>query len=174
MRRTSVSPGAPTSRYSADATAERRRTGVEWLAWWLDNSIPVPGTRFRIGFDAVIGLVPGLGDLVGTVLSSYIIAVAAARGLPASVLVRMAINVAIEGVVGLVPILGDLFDAGWKANQRNIRLMAQFQAAPRAARRQSRGVVAALAVGAIAFVVVLGIGAVAVVRWLVDALGNAG
>ena len=150
------------------------QTGVERLAWWLDNAIRVPGTRFRIGFDALIGLIPGLGDLVGTLLSSYIIAVAASRGLPASVLVRTALNVAIEGVMGLVPVLGDLFDAAWKANQRNVQLMAQFRGAPVAARRQSIAVVAAWAAGALAFVAVLAIGAIAVVRWLVGALGSAG
>ena len=124
-------------------TSERRRTGIDRLAWWLDNAIAVPGTRFRIGFDALIGLIPGIGDLAGTLLSSYIIAVAASRGLPPSALLRMAINVGIEAIVGLVPIFGDLFDAAWKANQRNIRLMQQFDQAPRAARRQSWAVVAA-------------------------------
>jgi hypothetical protein len=85
----------------------------------------------------------------------------------------MAINVGLEAIVGVVPIVGDLFDAAWKANQRNIRLMAQFQSTPLAARRQSRAVVAAWAAAAIAFVVVLAIGAFAIVRWIVEALGNA-
>jgi hypothetical protein len=151
-------------------TTKRHRTGVDRLAWWLDNAIAVPGTRFRIGFDALIGLIPGIGDLVGTLLSSYIIAVAAARGLPASALARMAINVGIEAIVGLVPILGDLFDAGWKANQRNIQLMHQFQETPAAARRQSRAVVAAWSAGAIVFLAVLGIAAFAVIRWIAEAL----
>jgi hypothetical protein len=70
-----------TNRTYTDATPDRARTGVDRLAWWLDNAIAVPGTRFRIGFDALIGLIPGVGDLVGTLLSSYIIAVAASRGL---------------------------------------------------------------------------------------------
>lgn len=151
-----------------------RRTGVERLAWWLDNAIEVPGTRFRIGFDALIGLIPGLGDLVGTLLSSYIIAVAASRGLPASALARMAINVGIEAIVGLLPIAGDLFDAAWKANQRNIRLMQQFEEAPATARRQSRTVVAAWSALAIAFIVVLSIAAFAVIRWVAELLSGGG
>jgi len=159
---------------TAPATAEGRRTGVERLAWWLDNAITVPGTRFRIGFDALIGLIPGVGDLVGTLLSSYIIAVAASQGLPPSALARMAINVGIEAIVGVVPIVGDLFDAAWKANQRNIKLMAQFQRTPDAARRQSRALVAAWAVGVITFIVILGIGAFAIIRWVVDALRSVG
>ena len=148
MRQESIRTVSTTVGDSTEATLEPQRSGVERLAWWLDNAITVPGTRFRIGFDALIGLIPGVGDLVGTLLSSYIIAVAASRGLPTSVLVRMALNVAVEGIIGLVPIFGDLFDAAWKANQRNVRLMAQFRTAPVAARRQSVGVVAAWAVGA--------------------------
>ena len=144
------------------------------MAWWLDNAIAVPGTRFRIGFDALIGLLPGVGDLVGALLSSYIIAVAAARGLPAGALARMAINVGIEAIVGLVPIAGDVFDAAWKANQRNIRLIQQFEESPAAARLQSRAVVAAWSAGAIGLIVVLAIGAIAVLRWVAEALTRPG
>jgi hypothetical protein len=172
MHRTSPARVVATTDGTGTAV-EPQRTGVDRLAWWLDNAITVPGTRFRIGFDALIGLIPGIGDLIGTLLSSYIIAVAASQGLPPSVLARMAINVGLEAIVGVVPIVGDLFDAAWKANQRNIRLMAQFQSTPLAARRQSRAVVAAWAAAAIAFVVVLAIGAFAIVRWIVEALGNA-
>jgi hypothetical protein len=154
------------------ATAEPRRTAVERLAWWLDESIAVPGTRYRIGFDALIGLIPGVGDLVGALFSSYIIAVAASQGLPRSALARMAINVGIEATVGVVPILGDVFDAVWKANRRNIRLMEQFRMAPSAVQRQSRAVVAAWTVGVVAFLVLLGIAVFAVIRWLLAAVGG--
>ena len=165
---------SPTTRTWTAATSQQPRTGVDRLAWWLDNAIAVPGTRFRIGFDALIGLIPGIGDLVGTLLSSYIIAVAASQGLPASALARMAINVGLEAIVGVVPIVGDLFDAMWKANQRNIRLMEQFQKTPVAARRQSRLVVAAWFAGAIMFMLALIIAAISVIRWVVDALASAG
>lgn len=150
-----------------------RRTGIERLAWWLDSAIRVPGTRFRIGFDALVGLIPGIGDFVGTLLSSYIIAVAASRGVPPSALARMAINVGIEAVVGLVPVIGDLFDAGWKANERNVQLLRQFEETPTAARRQSRAVVAAWFAGIIVLLVALGIAALAVLRWIVEAVANA-
>lgn len=140
--------------------------GLARLAWWLDSSIVVPGTRFRIGLDALIGLVPGVGDLVGAALSAYIVAAAARRGTPGSVLLRMALNVGIDAVVGAVPILGDLFDAAWKANQRNVALLRQYAAVPRRAQVQSR-----LVVG-LWFVVLLAIAAVfvalvyAVMRWV--------
>src|SRR5215210_28140 len=101
--------------------AIRRRLGR--IAWLLDSSIPLPGVRFRIGIDAILGLVPGLGDLFGVLLSSYIVREAARLGAPPSVLMHMAWNVAIEGVVVMVPFIGDLFDAAWKANQRNFALL---------------------------------------------------
>lgn len=93
------------------------------LAWLLDSSIRIPGTRWTVGIDALIGLVPGLGDAVGVLLSSYIVYQAARLGATRGVLARMVLNIAIEGLVGAIPILGDLFDAGFKANQRNIRLL---------------------------------------------------
>src|SRR5881227_941271 len=77
----------------------RARERLAHLAWLLDSSIPVPGTRFTIGLDALIGLFPFFGDLVGVLLSSYILSEASRLGAPKSVLMRMAVNVGIEGVV---------------------------------------------------------------------------
>ena len=108
----------PSLNASPEAQARLRR-----LAWLLDSSIRIPGTRWTVGIDALIGLVPGLGDAAGVLLSSYIVYEAARMGAAKGVLARMVLNVAIEGVVGAIPILGDLFDAGFKANQRNIRLL---------------------------------------------------
>jgi hypothetical protein len=149
---------------SDDRTKSARN--LERLAWWLDNAFEVPGTRFRIGFDALIGLVPGVGDLVGAGLSAYIVAAAAKRGLPASVLARMVVNVLIEAVVGAVPIFGDLFDAAWKANQRNVGLVRQYESGPQRTRRQSWIVVGLWAVAAVAVVVVAVAFVLAVLRWI--------
>lgn len=80
---------------------------------------------------------PGLGDLVGVLASSYILGQAARLGVGRGVLLRMAFNVAVEGIVGLIPFAGDVFDAAWKANQRNVRLLEQWHAEPRRARRSS-------------------------------------
>lgn len=99
------------------------RERLRRLAWLLDSSIRVPGTRWTVGIDALIGLVPVLGDAAGVLLSSYIVFEAARLGASKGVLARMALNIAVEGLVGAVPLLGDLFDAGFKANQRNIRLL---------------------------------------------------
>src|SRR6476646_5375706 len=89
------------------------RERLNWLAWLLDSSIPIPGTRLTIGLDALIGLFPVVGDAVGVVLSSYIVREPAALGAPRSILARMAFNVALEGLVGVIPLAGDLFVAAF-------------------------------------------------------------
>ena len=114
------------------------RERLHWVAWLLDSSIPIPGTTFTVGLDAVIGLVPVLGDLIGVLLSTYILGEAARLGAPRSLLMRMSFNVAVEGVVGMIPVLGDAFDAAWKANQKNVRLLDGWLDSPRKARRSSR------------------------------------
>src|SRR5687768_1137442 len=132
------------------------------LGYLLDNSIPIPGTRFRIGLDAIVGLVPGVGDLVGGGFSLYIILQAARMGAPASLLARMGWNLLVEVVVGAVPFLGDLFDAGFKANMRNLALLDQHAQSPVRSRRASRKFVAVLVI-LLALVVV---GAVALAVFL--------
>lgn len=145
-----------------DIESVRRR--IARLAWLLDNSIPLPGTRFRIGLDAIVGLLPGLGDLIGVLLSSYIVREAARIGTPPSVLVRMAFNVAVEGIVGLIPFVGDIFDAAWKANQRNLALLDEHLRDPRASVRSSRVFVALLVAALVAFIAIIAVLAVLTAR----------
>ncbi len=102
--------------------ADRRLQDLEKLSYYMDEAIRIPGIGYRVGWDAVIGLIPGAGDAVGLLISAYIVLQAARMGLPKSTIFRMLGNVGIEAVVGAVPLLGDVFDAGWKANRRNIRL----------------------------------------------------
>jgi hypothetical protein len=142
------------------------REQLKWLAWLLDSSIPIPGTRFTIGIDALIGLFPFIGDLVGVALSSYILSQAARLGAPKSVLLRMSFNVALEGVVGIIPLAGDVFDAAFKANQRNVRLLEAWLEDPRRTVRSSRFVGAAIVIGVIGFLVLLVVAGIALVRWL--------
>lgn len=104
---------------------DKTREKLKALAWWLDNSIRLPG-GFRIGIDAIVGLVPFLGDVLGVLLSGYIVLQAARLHAPLSVLARMLLNVAIEGVIGVVPLAGDVFDAAWKANLRNVSLLEGY------------------------------------------------
>jgi len=136
-----------------EAPFEREaRQRLEFLAWLLDSSIPVPGTRFTIGLDALIGLVPLVGDLIGVALSSFIVAEANRLGAPRALLTRMAFNVAVEGVVGIVPLVGDAFDAGWKANQRNVRLLSAWLDQPHKAQRGNRAFVVLLVLALAGFV----------------------
>jgi Domain of unknown function (DUF4112) len=100
------------------------------LAWLLDSSIPIPGTRFSIGLEALVGLVPFIGDFVGVAFSLVILAESARLGVGKRILARMALNVALEGLVGLIPLAGDVFDAAWKANQRNVRLLNEWLERP--------------------------------------------
>jgi hypothetical protein len=93
------------------------------IAWLLDDLIPIPGTKFRLGLDPIIGLIPGLGDSSTAVFSSVILLHGLRAGVPRIVLVRMALNVLINSLVGAVPGVGDLFSAYFKSNRRNVELL---------------------------------------------------
>ena len=99
--------------------AERR---IAFVAHLLDDLVAVPGTRSRVGLDPIIGLIPFVGDFIGSLLGTWIVLEAARFRLPGVVMVRMMLNVLVDFVVGLLPLLGDLFDAGFKANTRNLEL----------------------------------------------------
>ena len=110
---------------------------------------------------------PFLGDLAGVLASSYILAEAARIGVSRTVLLRMALNVAIEGIVGAIPLAGDIFDAAFKANQRNVRLLNHWLDQPRHAQRASMLLMGGIAVGLITLVVVVLLLMVLALRWLV-------
>jgi hypothetical protein len=136
------------------------------LAWLLDSSIPIPGTSFSIGLDALIGLFPVVGDLVGVLLSGYIVKEAAALGVSKSILARMALNVAVEGLVGMIPFAGDVFDAAFKANQRNVRLLNAYLDQPARTTRASWGFLAGLGLALLALVVVILVLGALLARWV--------
>jgi len=97
----------------------------------LDEAFRIPGTSIRFGLDGIIGLVPGLGDVVAGLLSLIIPLAAWTRGVPYVTLVRMATNIGIGVLVGSVPLFGDIFDIAWKANRRNYLLMRRHLGEPR-------------------------------------------
>lgn len=117
------------SSLTADETKILHR--ITRLARLLDSSIQVPGTRFRIGIDPLIGLVPGVGDIAAAALSAVIVVHAQRLGAPKSVLARMIGNIAIDWLIGTIPVLGDLFDFGFKCNMRNAQLLEKWLASAR-------------------------------------------
>ena len=145
-------------------------SGLRQLARLLDAAVRIPGTNIRFGLDALLGLIPGAGDIAGGLLSAFIILQAANHGAPASVLARMVMNVAVDSIVGAVPVLGDLFDVGWKSNTRNMDLLDRYVTRPQATPAASRWAV----VAAIAAVVLIVIGMIAFVVAIVRGLAGLG
>jgi hypothetical protein len=101
---------------------------ITLLARLLDSAFVIPGTNRRVGFDALIGLIPGFGDIVSTALSSYIIWEARQLGLPRWKIARMVGNLALDTTLGAIPLAGDVFDLFYKANQRNLRIVTDHLA----------------------------------------------
>jgi hypothetical protein len=105
---------------------------MELMAKLLDNAFVIPGTQQRVGIDAIIGLIPGLGDVATTLLSSYVIWEARNLGVSRVAIGRMLSNLAIHATVGAIPIVGDVFDAFFRVNQRNMRIVrAQLERMPK-------------------------------------------
>lgn len=120
----------------------------------------VPGTPLRIGLDAVLGVIPGAGDVAGAALSGYIILAAARRGVPREVLWRMLANVAIDTGFGAIPLLGDVFDVAWRSNMANVDLLERHAVNPRevaASSRRAGVMVSAVLIVLLAGVVTLGV-----------------
>jgi hypothetical protein len=123
-------PATGDERWNRGAWLFRDRTllGLEIL---LDEAFRIPGTGIRFGIDGIIGLVPGLGDVLAGLLSLVIPVAGWIRGLPYITLLRMAVNLGIGVLVGSIPVLGDIFDIAWKANRRNYKLLTRHLDEPR-------------------------------------------
>jgi hypothetical protein len=108
-------------------TSEERLDALRRWAVLLDSAFRVPGTNIRFGLDALIGLIPGLGDVSSPIYTAALLVEGMRRRLPLVVQARMVLNAAIDMLVGLVPLLGDLVDITWKANLRNLALLERHQ-----------------------------------------------
>jgi hypothetical protein len=95
------------------------------LARLMDANFRIPNTSVRFGMDAIIGLIPGVGDLISLAISGYIMSTAAKLGASKYVMARMMLNTGVDAIIGAIPVIGDIFDVGFKANQRNLRLVNQ-------------------------------------------------
>jgi hypothetical protein len=123
---------------------------LDLLSHVLDDWFRIPGTSIRFGIDGIVGLIPGVGDLLGGLASLIIVLAAWCRGVPAITVARMVANVAIEVFVGTIPFFGDAFDIAWKANRRNYKLLsASLAPAPRSTLRDwiFFGVIGAVVLG---------------------------
>jgi hypothetical protein len=122
---------------------ERVRTveveeSLDQLSRWMDGVFRIPGLGWRFGLDAIIGLVPGVGDILTSLASFYILAAGVRYRVPKITLLRMGFNIGIDYVVGSVPFVGDLFDAAWKSNQKNIDLLRRRATVSKEDARQGR------------------------------------
>ncbi|MHA7918637.1 DUF4112 domain-containing protein, partial [Alloalcanivorax xenomutans] len=99
---------------------------LDRFSTWTDSSIGIPFTRFRIGLEAIVGLIPGIGDVVGLLLSGYVLLQAQKVGASGKVKRRMVRNILVDFLGGLLPVVGDAFDAVFKANTRNTRLLREY------------------------------------------------
>ena len=133
-------PLEPTGNTASPLTRQDRWNRGAWLfrdetlrslEILLDEAFRIPGTGFRFGIDGIIGLVPGLGDVLAGLLSLVIPLAAWTRGVPYITLLRMATNIAIGVLGGALPLVGDVFDVWWKANRRNYRLLQRHLHQPR-------------------------------------------
>ena len=143
---------------------------LQRLANLMDTAFEVPGTSIRFGLDALIGLVPGLGDTVTSLVALYIVASASRLGVGRATLIRMISNVAIDWFLGLVPFLGDLFDVYWKANQSNVAIRKHLAGTPADRRRAKRADWATMLVLATLFACVLA-GGIVFIALAVKAVG---
>jgi len=153
-------------------TPARRHPGVsdetlELVARMLDDVFQIPGTRIRFGLDAIVGLMPGLGDILTGAASFLIVLAAWQRGLPRVTQTRMLMNVVIDTGIGAIPFLGDVFDVAWKANRRNMTLLKRSETTSISRQKTSDWLflIAIFAVGALVLAI-----PIAVLVWLVQHL----
>ena len=102
---------------------EEKLLRLKLLSERLDELTKIPGTNQKVGIDAIIGVIPILGDFIGAVFSTYIMYSGIKMGVSSKVVTKMAANIAIEFMIGWIPIIGDIFDVLWKANKRNVELI---------------------------------------------------
>ena len=148
----------------------REHQQVRDLARVLDSQFRIPGTKRTFGVDAVVGLIPGVGDVAGLVMSAGVIMKAIGLGARGATVGRMILNSSLDAVVGTVPVLGTLFDFVFKANTRNVRLLEQHVTDPEGTRAASgKAVRRTMAFVVVALIVVM-VAVVALLGWLLAAI----
>lgn len=142
---------------------EKRSKLTKEFAQLLDSKFTIPGTNIRFGIDPIVGLLPGVGDVLAGGVSLYFLIQAALLKAKASVLTRMFINILLDVLIGSIPVLGEVFDVYWKANLRNARILDELQEHPDKTTTESRLWVWLVVIQFIAIV----IGIMLLIGWLI-------
>jgi hypothetical protein len=152
----------PDEKLPADLVALRR------FATLMDEAVAVPGTRRRVGLDAAVGLIPGVGDLIGGLMSAVIVAAAIRHRVPIRKISRMIVNILIDVCLGEIPVVGDIFDFLFEENMMNMRILMTYRDRRRPPRTTREIALAVTLIGA--FIVLLsvisGLAGIAAILWL--------
>ncbi len=147
-----------------DPDVESLRASADLLARMLDTVVCIPGTNIRLGLDPLIGLIPGIGDALASLIGSTILLMGVQLRVPRIVLVRMGVNVALNGAIGAIPVFGDLFSIWFKSNVQNANLLRR--ASGRGRRRATAGDWL-FVTGVLVSALLLVLGAIVGILWLV-------
>ena len=153
----------PDEKLPKDLVALRR------FAYYMDEAFTIPGTPIKVGLDALLGLIPGIGDVIGGVLSTWVVVGALRHRVPPMIIARMVLNIAIDLFFGAVPVAGDVFDFLYEENVKNLRLLEKH----RDRRRPPRSYAAIAVVGMFILLLVVAVAvtivaaAVALVLWII-------
>jgi hypothetical protein len=142
---------------------------AERLAKILDTTVKIPGTPFYVGLDPLLGLIPGIGDMLANLIGTVILILAARLQVPQIVIARMSLNLFINGTIGAIPILGDLFSIWFRSHARNAELLRRAATQPYRETQQARIYVACIIAGTVVFLLL----AIAVILWIVVKLWSA-
>ncbi|HLZ34036.1 MAG TPA: DUF4112 domain-containing protein [Nitrospira sp.] len=163
------SSGSPQEAPSVDPERQAMLATADLLANILDTTVKIPGTRLYLGLDPLLGLIPGIGDLLANLLGTVILGLAVRLQVPQIVLTRMSLNLLINGAVGAIPIFGDLFSVWFRSHARNAVLLREAATKPCRARDRDWLYV----VGIIGGTVLILIAAIALVLWMVVKIWSA-
>ena len=150
----------------SNGESEKRIRRLERLSWWMDDAFEIPFLKWRIGLDALFGLIPGFGDLAGAIVAGVVLWEAVSMKVSAWIIAQMGLNVVLESIVGTIPILGDLFDIHFRANRRNVELLKAGALSPQVQTKRSRFVLILVGSGFIAAILAM----VGLTVWLLGVL----